>query len=112
MDIRKTLEELETLLEEERKAILTLDSERVAAFAGEKERALARLRDAPESLKPMRENVVRIVKMARHNCLLLANARDAIHAAVKSMSPLMVDASPSRSLVKPPARGVRLSVMR
>lgn len=112
MDIRKTLADLELLLEEERQAILTLNSERVAALADEKERTLALLRDASESLTPLREEVVRIVKMARHNCLLLASARDAIHGAVKAMAPHLVDSTPKRGLSKPPSRGVRLSVMR
>jgi flagellar biosynthesis/type III secretory pathway chaperone len=112
LDIKKTLDDLEELLEEERRAILTLDAESVARIAEDKERALGALRDAQQSLKPMRENVARVVQKARHNCLLLANARDAIRGVVKSLAPELAKEPKRGGYHKEPSRGVRVSVMR
>ena len=80
------LDRLETLLGEERLAIRQLDALQVEACAEEKERLFIELKQELVGRRELHGRVVRIMRCARQNCVLLAYARDCVRDAMGSVA--------------------------
>lgn len=86
MDPRAALERLEALLVEEREAIRSLDSERVALAAAEKENLLTIFVGAKaDEKKALAPRLGDLVPKLRHNGVLLAHARDCLRDALAAL---------------------------
>lgn len=98
----------EVALERERRAIVSLDVEEVERAADEKQAAFMEL--AAVATTAGRDEVARLLEAARHNCLLLAHARDLTSSMLSALDPARAEAA-SLSAGKPATRrGVRLSI--
>lgn len=109
--LKTTLDDIEALLDEERRAIARADSARVMELSLEKERAMnALLRggigDHPELLPQFR----RMTERLRENLVLLVHARACINdvLSVFSAAPATYPGAPS--LTPTAARPTRLSI--
>jgi len=75
----KIFDQFEALLEQERLAIRSLDAQRVASLADQKEALLGALRACSLPTQPQfAERMTKLVKELRRNGVLLANARDCL----------------------------------
>lgn len=94
-------------LEAERVAVIALDGPTVSALGEEKDRLVALLAQAkvPRELLPRLKD---LVAMARHNCQLIAHARESL----RGTAALVASALPGGTAAKgeAPRRGVRVSV--
>lgn len=80
------LDSIEALLKEERLAIRQLDALAVEAFAAEKERLFIELKQELVGRRELHGRVVRVMRLARQNCVLLAYARDCVRDAMGSVA--------------------------
>lgn len=113
MDPRALLEKTLGLLEAERDAIRRLDIASVDRLADEKETLFGELqRELAASRTPLpKDELTRVVEATRHNCLLLAHARDLTKSAANLVAPERAsEAPPLPQAYKQGRRAVRLSV--
>jgi hypothetical protein len=102
------LSRAEAALERERRAIVSLDIDEVERAAEEKQAAFKELCES--AARAERGEVARLLEAARHNCLLLAHARDLTSSVLTALDPARAEAA-SLTGGKPAARrGVRLSI--
>ncbi len=81
--VEDTIAELQTLLAEEREAILRLDGAAVFDMAQRKRALVTRLRDERGPLSPQAATSFRALLPAlRHNGILLAHGRDVLRDAI------------------------------
>ena len=81
--VEDTIAELQTLLAEEREAILRLDGAAVFDMAQRKRALVALLRDARGPVSPQAASSFRALLPAlRHNGILLAHGRDVLRDAI------------------------------
>lgn len=108
------LDQIETLLTAERAAIRQLDSAAVEECAYEKERLFGELKRELVGRGDLHARVVRVMRMTRQNCLLLAYARDCVRDAMGSVARHLntrVSERPGHSSVPAERRSMRVSVM-
>jgi len=91
----------------ERKAVIALDAEKVAELGEDKDRLVTLLAsvEVPRALAP---RLVEIVTRARHNCQLLAHARDALRGAATIVASTIKPGAISPADL--PRRGMRVSI--
>ncbi len=115
MSADQILDQIEALLTSERAAIRQLDSAAVEECAHEKERLFAELKRALVGRSDLHARIVRVMRMARQNCLLLAYARDCVRDAMGSVARHLntrVSERPGHSTAPPgERRSLRVSVM-
>lgn len=115
MDERELLARTMSLLDAERAAIRKLDIEAVDRIATEKEALFDQLKATLSRKRPGdgegKQELGAVIEAAKHNCLLLAHARDLTRSAVALVTPEPRSEAPHPpNAYKPARRGVRLSV--
>ena len=115
MTAEELLEQIEALLTAERAAIRQLESATVEECAMEKERLFHSLKPKLVNRADLRPRIVRVMRMARQNCVLLAYARDCVRDAMGSVARHLNTGTNERvagSSISPgERRSVRVSVM-
>ncbi len=102
MSIDELLLSFETLLEEERRAVVGMDADKVLELSQKKQGYLARLASQPrDALRERGPLMKTITAQIRENCILLAHARDCVRDAIAAGT----CTSPESA-----ARGHRLSI--
>ncbi len=107
MSPSEIIDAIVTNLAAERVAVIALDAERVSTLGEEKDHLVALLAkaDVPPEL---RHRLTELVAIARHNCQLVAHARDALRGTAALVASTMRPGSAATD--EPPRRGVRVSV--
>jgi hypothetical protein len=98
----------EVALERERRAIVSLDVDEVERAAEEKQAAFMEL--AATATKAECGEVAKLLEAARHNCLLLAHARDLTSSVLSALDPARAEAASLTGGKPATRRGVRLSI--
>ena len=114
MSAEALLDQIEALLTAERAAIRQLESATVEECAIEKERLFHCLKPVLVGRAELHGRVVRVMRMARQNCVLLAYARDCVRDAMGSVARHLNTGPNERSgpsIAPSERRSVRVSVM-
>lgn len=105
---KQVLERAKRLLSEERKAIRLLDIGEVERLSLEKQEVFDQI--GHFASPSQRTDILQLLEAARHNCLLLAHARDLTASALAALDPARAEVATLSGVKSGARRAVRLSI--